>query len=357
VTRPTLTLLAIILVTSVRTSAQTRINDVNNPLSSEEQSELRRLGAPFHNWLTEDVAYIISPEERECFLGIADDWNRTSFIELFWQRRNPDPDSQDNIFEVEHYRRIAYSNDHFSTDQPGWQSDRGRMYIMWGPPDEVQDDSDQEARNGERSQIWRYRYLEGIGENVELRFVAAKLTGDYRLSEGPKRQGAFSEGGRKGVDSASLCARAVVPNLRPPARFKKLEAIAVKHVAYKDLTLKYRFDCTPVTEFTNLVPVTIEIPKAELRQSGSGGGNTGGVNLFFRARDSTGSTVEMFEAQALPNYITSAFEDCGDSLVLKKSLPLRSGSYDLAIVVSDLPSRRLGTVFAKLNVPGMTTAK
>src|SRR5271170_4418700 len=115
----------------------------NSPKNSGKQKaksdkELRKeLDSQYRKWLDEDVVYIISPEERSAFLHLATNEEREQFIEQFWQRRNPDPDSADNTFKEEHYRRIAYANEHYSSGIPGWKADRGRIYIIWGPPDET----------------------------------------------------------------------------------------------------------------------------------------------------------------------------------------------------------------------------
>ncbi len=135
----------------------------------------RELDSQYKKWLNEDVVYIITPEEKNAFLHLSTNEEREQFIEQFWQRRNPDPDSAENTYKEEHYRRIAYANEHYASGIPGWKTDRGRIYIMWGPPDEIdahptggtyERPSDQGG--GETTtypfEDWRYRYLEGMGE-------------------------------------------------------------------------------------------------------------------------------------------------------------------------------------------------
>ena len=106
--------------------------------SQRDKDLFKELDSQYKKWLNEDVVYIISPEERSAFLHLQTNEEREQFIEQFWQRRNPDPDSAENTFKEEHYRRIAYTNEHFSSGIPGWKTDRGRIYIMWGAPDEIQ---------------------------------------------------------------------------------------------------------------------------------------------------------------------------------------------------------------------------
>src|ERR1700722_10739384 len=137
----------------------------------QEEKLRKELETPYRKWLNEDVAYIITDEERKAFRRLSTDDERENFIEAFWLRRDPTPDTEENEFKEEHYRRIAYANDHFPSGIPGWKTDRGRIYIVYGPPDEIDDHSSGgtydrpiEEGGGETStfpfETWRYRYLE-----------------------------------------------------------------------------------------------------------------------------------------------------------------------------------------------------
>src|SRR6202162_1960494 len=189
-------------------SPQNPASDQNSAKKAAKQraksdKELKKeLDSQYKKWLDEDVVYIISPEERSAFLHLATNEERESFIEAFWQRRNPDPESADNTFKEEHYRRIASVNEHFSSGIPGWKTDRGRIYIMWGPADEIEShpsggsyERPAEEGGGETStypfEDWRYRYLEGIGENVEIEFVDPTSTGEYHLTMDPGEKDAL----------------------------------------------------------------------------------------------------------------------------------------------------------------------
>src|SRR5271169_957528 len=114
----------------------------NQKLTKEQKQKMKKtlkeLDNSFKTWLNEDVIYIISPEERTLFLQLNNNEEREQFIEQFWLRRSSNPDMPDNDFKEEHYRRIAYANEHYASGIPGWKTDRGRMYIMWGPADEVE---------------------------------------------------------------------------------------------------------------------------------------------------------------------------------------------------------------------------
>src|ERR1700733_12692974 len=175
----------------------------NSKAKQASDNQLKKeLESPYKKWLDEDVIYIISPEERHSFLHLSTNEEREQFIEAFWLRRNPDPDSPENTFKEEHYRRIAYTNEHFASGIPGWKTDRGRIYIMWGPADEVDShpsggsyDRPASEGGGETStypfEDWRYRYLEGIGKNVEIEFVDPTMSGEYKLTMDPSEKDAL----------------------------------------------------------------------------------------------------------------------------------------------------------------------
>src|SRR5499433_1994543 len=175
-------------------------------LSKEQKKKMSRalkeLDAQYKQWLNEDVVYIITPEERTAFLQLSTSEEREQFIEQFWLRRSSNPDLPENDFKEEHYRRIAYANEHFASGIPGWKTDRGRIYIIWGPPDEIEShptggtyDRPTEEGGGSTTtypwERWRYRYLEGIQENVELEFVDPSGTGEYHLTSDPSEKDAL----------------------------------------------------------------------------------------------------------------------------------------------------------------------
>jgi GWxTD domain-containing protein len=150
-------------------------------IAQQSQSSVddhKQLVTPYTKWVNEDAVYIINPREREAFLKLQTDEEREKFIEEFWARRNPIPGSRENKFKQEHYRRIAYANDRYpGPDIPGWKTDRGRIYILYGPPDEIEDHP--------LVSQWLYYLIQGIGKNVVIEFVDAKGNGDYRMTPDP----------------------------------------------------------------------------------------------------------------------------------------------------------------------------
>src|SRR5256884_264791 len=163
---------------------------------------LKELDTAYKQWLKEDVVNITPPDERNAFLQLQTNEEREQFIEQFCPRRSSNPDLPDNDFKEEHYRRIAYANEHYASGIPGWKTDRGRMYIMWGPADEVEShptggtyDRPMEEGGGSTStypwETWRWRYLEGIGENIILEFVDPSGSGEFHLTMDPSEKDAL----------------------------------------------------------------------------------------------------------------------------------------------------------------------
>jgi GWxTD domain-containing protein len=90
----------------------------------------------YAKWLNQEVVYIITDEERKTFLTLTTDEERDKFEEDFWDIRNPSRGSGTNAYKEEHYNRIDYANAHFGRDSntPGWMTDRGRTWILFGKP-------------------------------------------------------------------------------------------------------------------------------------------------------------------------------------------------------------------------------
>jgi GWxTD domain-containing protein len=365
--RRTYTLLGIILSVGLLTShsmfGQTLSTSLDNASDGEDYASRAGLNHPYFDWLTNDVPYIISPEERIAFGQLTNDDDRDLFIEQFWQRRNPDPDSQDNAFKSEHYRRIVYSNEHFSTERTsGWKTDRGRIYIQWGQPDEVESNK---LDAGGRAETWRYRYLEGIGENAAVVFADPDLTADYRLQFPPElEKDRFKP---DGVHDASdtVCADCIEALSTPQAdanvvftpRFKELEAAIVARADLDDVPFSYHFDSIPATPFTTLVPMSIEIPSFEFQTRHGNPDQSIPLQLFLRITDSMGHVVETYEEWVSSVTGRPELEASARPFIFQKSIALRPGSYVVAIALGDSELRTIGTSYTQLPVPAMSNQK
>jgi GWxTD domain-containing protein len=170
----------------------------NTPEAQQAEISLDAID-PYHKWVKQDVVYIISNEERKAFNVLTNDEEREKFVEQFWARRDPTPGTEANEFKQEHYRRIAYTNEHFTASIPGWKTDRGRIYIQYGPPDEIEAHSTggsyerPAAQGGGVTQTfpfeqWRYRYIDGVGQNIIIEFVDTARNGEYRMTMDPSEK-------------------------------------------------------------------------------------------------------------------------------------------------------------------------
>ncbi|MGC1170546.1 MAG: GWxTD domain-containing protein [Candidatus Acidiferrales bacterium] len=366
--------------------------------SKRDKDLFNELDSQYKKWLNEDVVYIISPEERSAFLHLQTNEEREQFIEAFWQRRNPDPDSAENTFKEEHYRRIAYTNEHFSSGIPGWKTDRGRIYIMWGPPDEIQShpsggsyDRPAEEGGGETStypfEDWRYRYLEGIGENVELEFVDPTMSGEYHLTMDPSEKDALlyvPGAGLTQMESMGLSSKTARFNntdgthmaapvggmtpetmqefsrldlyakiqQAPPVKFKDLEAYSTSRLVRDQIKFEYRTDFLRITSDTVLVPITIQIPTRQLSFQEKNGVDSDSVNLFGRVTSLSGRIVNTFEDTVRRDVPAALLQQSlGTASIYQKAIPLTPGLYRLDIVLKDINNGNVGVVNTRLAVP------
>lgn len=373
----------------------------NQKLSKQQKQKMRKtlkeLDSPYRTWLEEDVVYIITPEERNSFLQLETNEEREQFIEQFWLRRSSNPDLPDNDFKEEHYRRIAYANEHFASGIPGWKTDRGRIYIIWGKPDEIEShptggtyDRPMEEGGGSTTtypwETWRYRYLEGIQENVILEFVDPSGSGEYHLTMDPSEKDALTHvpgAGLSLLESMGMASKAdrfsrtdgtTLPTAlggtpaslneftrlelyakvqRPPeVKYKDLEAIVTSRMVRDQLKFAYRTDFLKVTSDTILVPVTVQVPNNQLQFKAKEGVHSAELNIFGRVSTLTGRVVQTFEDSVMKDYPDSLFQMSVKQMsIYQKSLPLRPGLYRLDLVVKDVQSGNVGAVNTRLAVP------
>src|SRR6266545_3670190 len=288
---------------------------VARPMTEKErrkkEEKLRKeLETPYRKWLNEDVAYIISDEERTAFKRLQTDEEREQFIEQFWLRRDPTPDSIENEFKEEHYRRIAYANENFASGIPGWKADRGRIYITYGPPDEKEThpsggtyERPSEEGGGTTStfpfETWRYRYIEGIGTDIIIEFVDPTMSGEYRMTMDPSEKDALlyvPNAGLTLMEQMGMSSKTDRFNRtdgthlgeafggtpmkmnqferleqfaklqKPPAvKFKDLEAQVNSKITFNILPMKVRADFFPVTENSVITNVTLQFDNKDLQ--------------------------------------------------------------------------------------------
>jgi GWxTD domain-containing protein len=366
----------------------------------------QELKGAYKTWLNQDVTYIISDEETRAFKTLSNDEERDAFIEQFWLRRNPNSDSPENEFREEHYRRIAYANEHFPAGKPGWKTDRGHIYISFGKPDSI--DSHPSGGNyqrpieeggGETStfpfEIWHYRYLEGVGENIDIEFVDTCQCGDYHFTidrsekdallhvpnGGPtmyesmgtaKRADRFKGGLEslgtgpmsnsqqqgKQFDRLEMATKLFAP---PPVKFKDLENFISEHKLLTGPVFPFdvRTDFVKVTENTVLVPVTLQLKNRDITFVTKDGVAKGVVNILGKVTTLTHKTVQTFEDTVEVEQPAELLEKSLDKQsVYWKALPLLPGLYRLDIAIKDQNNPdHLGIYGRGLNVPSFHDEK
>src|ERR1041385_6220688 len=397
---------SILIAMSPIVAQQTQNPDPTAPIGpqklTKEQKKkmgraLKELDAQYKQWLQEDVVYIISPEERTAFLQLSTSEEREQFIEQFWLRRSSNPDLPENDFKEEHYRRIAYANEHFASGIPGWKTDRGRTYIIWGPADEVEShptggtyDRPMEEGGGSTTtypwETWRYRYLEGIGENVIIEFVDPSGSGEYHMTMDPSEKDALLHvpgAGLSLMESMGLASktdrftRSDGTNLptamggtpasmnefnrleqfakvqqAPAVKFKDLEALVTSRIVRDQLHFAWRTDYLKVTNDTVLVPVTIQVPNSQLSFQSKDGVHSATMNVFGRVSTLTGRVVQTFEDPVSRDFPDSLFQQSVKlQSIYQKAIPLRPGLYRLDLVIKDVQSGNVGVVNSRLQVP------
>jgi GWxTD domain-containing protein len=375
---------------------------LKRPLTDKQKKQNSKslkieLSKTYKKWLDEDVRWIITDEEQKAFKLLSNDEERDQFIEAFWQRRDPTPDTIENEFKEEHYRRMAYANEHYAAGIPGWKSDRGRIYIMYGPADEIEShpsggsyERPMEEGGGETSTFpfedWRYRYLEGVGQEVIIEFVDTCMCGDYHMTMDRSEKDAllntpnagltlyeqmgmaskanrFSGGGLERLGTGPFSANNQTKQFdrleqfyklqKPPAvKFKDLEEVVSHKINVNMMPFDVRTDFVRVTSDTVLVPVTVQVKNRDVTFVNKDGVQRGTVNIFIRVTTLTGKIVQTDEntvqvdvpAELLPKVTEN-------SSVYWKALPLRPNLYRIDVAVKDLNGDRSGLWSSRLQVP------
>ena len=366
-----------------------------------QQKALRQeLKGSYKTWLDQDVRWIITDQEMQAFKSLANDEERDQFIENFWLRRNPNPDSPENEFREEHYARIAYANEHFAAGKPGWKTDRGHIYIAYGKPDSIDShpsggsyERPMEEGGGNTStfpfETWHYRYLQGIGDNIDIEFVDSCMCGDYHMTIDRSEKDAlkhvpgagetlyeqqgqaskadrFSGGGleqlgtgpmssqnqSKQFDRLNTFAKLMAP---PEIKFKDLESYMVssKILTGPPFLFDVRTDYVKVTNDTVIVPLTLQIRNRDITFNNKDGVATGTVNILGRVSDLNHRAIQTFEETVTVQEPAELLAQAQNrASVYWKALPLRPGLYKIDIVIKDVNNPdHIGTWRRSINVP------
>jgi GWxTD domain-containing protein len=363
------------------------------------------LSKTYRKWLDEDVRWIITDDEKHAFMQLSNDEERDQFIEGFWQRRDPTPDTEENEFKEEHYRRIAYANEHYAAGIPGWKSDRGRMYIVFGPPDEIDShpsggsyERPMEEGGGETStfpfETWRYRYIEGIGQEVMIEFVDTCMCGDYHMTMDRSEKDALKQTPNAGLTLYEQMGMSTKANrftgggleqlgagpmnqdlqtkefdrldqyaklqAAPAVKFKDLEEVVSHHLSVNMMPFDVRADFVKVTSDTVLVPITVQIKNRDITFQNKDGIERGTVNIFMRVTTLTGKIVQTFEEPVQIDVPVELLPKTAENAsVYWKAIPLRisQNRYRLDIVVKDVNGDRTGNWSHAIQLPDFSEDK
>lgn len=372
----------------------------------EERAQKERLKSVYKRWVNEDVLWIITDEERKTFNLLKTDDEREQFIESFWLRRDPDPDTDSNEYREEYYQRIAYANEHFTSGIPGWKTDRGRIYIMFGAPHQKESHPsggsyDRPIWEGGGStstypfEIWWYRYIEGVGSDVEIEFVDPTGSGEYRIARNPNEKdallytpnagltlaeqlglsskadriayGMFGPSGAGGgggqmfgmrakdqpFERLDLLARLQKP---PKVKFNDLAALAAESdlpkASFDVLAAALNINLLRVTENAVLSSFTVQLENQDLVYKDIGGLPQAAINIYAKITSAAGRRAGQFEDVVTSSYTPEALElGIQQRSAYQKNVVLPPGIYKIDLVVRDVNSGKTGVIKQGFVVP------
>jgi len=355
----------------------------------------------YKKWINNDVAYIITDAERSAFKKLVTDEEREQFIEGFWRRRDPDPDTDENEYKEEYYERIAYANEHYASGIPGWKTDRGRIYITFGKPDSVESHPtggiyDRPSYHGGGStstypfETWFYRYIEGVGSGIEIEFVDPTGTGEYRIARSPDEKDAlamvpgagltlneqlglsnkadrvFNNGGYQRQQDSPFSRLQLIADLSraPAVKNAELASLLTGSGTIEDNPLNFdmRIDFFRQSDERVVTAFTIQTENKELTFTDVGGVQTANMNIYGRITSVAGRRVGVFEdAVKATATAEELLEVRGRKSAYGKSVPLPPGTYRVDVIVRDINSgatqvKHLGFTVPKYDAKQLSTS-
>ena len=363
----------------------------------DKAAQIEKLGGVYKKWLDEDVRWIITDEELSAFKKLTTNAERDQFIEGFWQRRDPTPDTAENEYKEEHYRRIAYANEHYAAGMPGWRTDRGRIYIMFGPPTSIDShpmggpyQRSQEEGGGDTQtfpfEVWRYRYLEGIGQEIEIEFVDDCGCGAYEMTLDRSKKDALLHVPNAGLTDMESMGQAnkadrfrgglesvgqgffnrnnqtkqfdrmetfAKLNRAPDIKFKELDNELVTHKFRTNLLpFDVQVDFVKLTSDTVLVPITLQVPLKGLTFASKDGVQRAVVNVYGKLTKLSGQIVQTFEETLHKDIPAELLEkEINHTSLYWKALPMHPGLYRLDVVMKDVNGDKIGIFSRSYTVP------
>jgi len=357
--------------------------DQQNSKSDRKRNQTPELKKAYKDWIEKDVAYIITDEERKAFKRLATDEEREQFIEAFWRRRDPDPDTEENEYREQYYERIAYANEHYTSGIPGWKTDRGRIYITFGKPDEVE--THPSGGNYERPsyegggstttypfETWFYRYLAGVGSGIEIEFVDPTGSGEYHIARSPNEKDAMlnvpgagltlseqlglsSKGDRiSGINNQNTYQReqdspfsrlqlladlAKAPAVKYADEEGKLTSTGSGKIEDSPLDFDMRIDYFRQSDERVITAFTIQTQNKDLQFVDSGGVQTARMNIFGRIITVAGRRGPVFEDPVITTATVSELTEAKDrKSAYQKAIALAPGTYKVDVIVRDVNS-------------------
>ena len=385
----------LLIVTLVGTTALFAQGERSQDPSEKPRNVKPELKKAYKDWLDKDVTYIITDEERRAFKKLQTDDERERFIEEFWRRRDPDPDTDENEYKEEYYERIAYANEHFASGIPGWKTDRGRIYIMYGKPDERETHPmggayDRPSWEGGGStttypfEIWFYRYLAGVGSGVEIEFVDPTGSGEYRIARNPFEKDALAMvpgagltlseqlglsskadrvTGMHGIGNANYQREQDSPfsrlqlladlNRPPQVKFNDLAtAVNTGVVEENPLNFDIRVDFFRQSDERVITAFTIQTENKDLVFQDSGGLQQARINIYGKITSVANRRVGIFEDPVITTATTEELTEARDrKSAYQKAVPLQPGTYKVDVIVRDVVSGATGIRHVGFTVP------
>src|ERR1051325_7473220 len=356
------------------TPATQQSDPLKRPLSEKKKKAARHHpegGSAYSHLLDKEMSLIITEEEREAFKLLSNDTERENFIEHIWELRDPTPETPENEFRDEFYRRVMYANERFAAGIPGWKTDRGRIYIVYGPPDEIEShpsggtyDYPQNQGGGSTQtypfELWRYRYIADVGSDITIEFVDPCMCGDYHMTMDPNEKDAQAHlpSGQRRLQNAQKDNSRIFEALERYAKlnrqpkFPELQTIVRHRINYHDMPFAVLTNYVKATSNVTLVPLTLQVKNEDMTYKSENGVARGAVNIYGQVSTIGGKIATTFEdtvqmevpQSVLPNMLNKAS-------VYGNSLPLAPGRYLLEIVVKDINSDHIGTWRQSLEVP------
>jgi GWxTD domain-containing protein len=343
-------------------------------------------------WLTHDVSPIITEAERKAYLALRTPEERENFIATFWRLRDPDPDTEENEYREEYYERIAYANEHFASGVPGWRTDRGRIYIVWGKPDSIESHPsggsyERPSYEGGGStstypfETWFYRNLDGVGNGIEIEFVDPTGSGEYRIARNADEKDALAnvpgaglktnellgidpKGGRLTNGQASYMREQDSPFRRLeiltalqtplPPKFSVLGRTESGDVILdaNPLDADYRLDFFRLSEDKVIVAFTVQADSRSLKFDNVSGIETAKINIFGRVTAVSGKRSGTFEDSVTTTATRADLAELKErKSIYQKAIVLTPGTYKVDLIVRDVVTGNQGIWKQGFTVP------